>query len=67
MSNHDLGLVISQAVKDAESDGLDALGQRQRAVDAVRTVRPDIPESEAATLVDIRGWTGRPSGKSLAK
>jgi hypothetical protein len=54
MNSHDLGGIITQAVRDAQCDGFNVLEQRQRAVDAVRVARPDIPESEAVTVVDIR-------------
>jgi len=40
-----LGRIITQALADARSAGLDHVGQTQRAVTAVLVVRPDMTAS----------------------
>jgi hypothetical protein len=54
MNSLDLGTIIAQAIEDARGAGFEPLEQRKRAVEAVRSARPDIPANEAATLVEVR-------------
>ncbi len=46
-----LSKLIAEAVEDARSRGLDYVGQTERAVQAISTVRPDLTASAALTLV----------------
>jgi hypothetical protein len=48
--------VIYTTIRVAREAGLDRLGQEQQAVDAVMTVRPDMPRKDAMNLV----WRVRP-------
>ena len=43
--------LIAVAVEEARQQGLDYVGQTERAVQAVSTVRPDLTASAALTLV----------------
>ncbi len=46
-----LSKLIAEAVEDARQQGLDYMGQTERAVKAVSTVRPDLTASAALSLV----------------
>ena len=46
-----LSKLIAEAVEEARQQGLDYVGQTERAVKAVSTVRPDLTASDALTLV----------------
>ena len=51
--HRDLENVIRQALRDAESAGLDQLSRMQYAGRAVRRVRPDMNASEALDAVQL--------------
>ena len=46
-----LSKLIAEAIEEARSQGLDYVGQTERAVRAVSTVRPDKSASDALTIV----------------
>ena len=46
-----LSKLIAEAVEEARQQGLDYVGQTERAVQAISTVRPDLTASAALTLV----------------
>ena len=46
-----LSKLIAEAVEEARRQGHDYVGQTERAVQAVSTVRPDLTASAALTLV----------------
>ncbi|MDD9977169.1 MAG: hypothetical protein OXQ30_05455 [Boseongicola sp.] len=46
-----LSSVIVQALQDANSEGMDYIGQTEIAVRAVRSVRPDLDAPAALSLV----------------
>ena len=46
-----LSKLIAEAVEEARQQGLDYIGQMERAISAVGTVRPDLTASAAYALV----------------
>ncbi len=46
-----LAKLIAEAVEEARQQGLDYIGQTERAVQAVCSVRPDLTATAALTLV----------------
>ena len=46
-----LSKIVAQAIEEAWQQGLDYMGQTERAVNAVSTVRPDITASDALSIV----------------
>lgn len=52
--DHALARIIERALGDAKAAGLDEMGQRHRAVQAVMAARPDLSASSVFALV-IRG------------
>ena len=54
--DHALARIIERALGDAKAAGLDDMGQRHRAVQAVMAARPDMSASAAFALVS-RGGT----------
>ena len=67
MNSLDLGTIIAQAIEDARCAGFESLEQIKRAVEAVRSARPDIPVNEAATLVEVRLYGTNRNGVVIGK
>ena len=52
-ANQSISRVIAYAVASAKEHGADHVGQSQKAISAVLTVRPDLNVSEAHKLVEL--------------
>jgi hypothetical protein len=52
--DHALARVIERALGDAKAAGLDEIGQRLRAAQAIMSARPDMTAASAVALI-IRG------------